>query len=710
MDTPPDKDWIALDLDRVGDGLGLQTSRTSDRLNQIDRIRANGVGDHISLPQLAVCGDQSAGKSSVLEGVTGIPFPRQDGLCTRFATEISLRHESGQQRATAMIIPHVTRTEEEKARLNAFRHEIHDFAELPGIIEEASALMGIRGFSADLNAPAFSADILRLELVGNTGVHLTIVDLPGLISVSEKEEDVKLVHDLVDSYLENSRTIVLAVVPASSDIDTQGIIQRARHFDKAGCRTVGIITKPDLINVGTEARVARVAKNLDGTKLNLGFFLLKNPTPAQLDQGMTLAERRKAELEFFSTGPWKSQGIDPSRIGIDNLRIFLQELLDRHIERELPKVRQDVRRLLYEINEELNELGQERSSPSQIRVFLTKISSDFHNLVKAAVEGVYSGRDAAFFVVDGKDMFVRLRAAIHCENETFASYMRDHSEKRKVVANPHADEIETEEEQILLTDKQMMSWVEQKYHETRGRELPGNHNYALLAELYHAQSDRWGSIARRHLDKTVSIVSQFIQCALKHVIKDMKVRESVSKVIDATLEMDIRHAHEELETLLDDEKRQPITYNHYYTDNIQKSRQKHSRKQLQESIDSAIEGEWNGRFHFQNSSDEVRRLVTALQDRVVVNMTEQACIEARNDLAAYYKVAMKLFVDNVCRQVIERHILARLPGIFDPVSVSAYEDEALLDLALESANTRHRRAEALQLQEALEKSLRDLGN
>lgn len=120
----------------------------------------------------------------------------------------------------------------------------------------------------------------------------------------------------------------------------------------------------------------------------------------------------------------------------------------------------------------------------------------------------------------------------------------------------------------------------------------------------------------------------------------MKVRESVSKVIDATLEMDIRHAHEELETLLDDEKRQPITYNHYYTDNIQKSRQKHSRKQLQESIDSAIEGEWNGRFHFQNSSDEVRRLVTALQDRVVVNMTEQACIEARNDLAAYYKVCL----------------------------------------------------------------------
>lgn len=59
-----------------------------------------------------------------------------------------------------------------------------------------------------------------MELVGNTGLYLTIVDLPGLISVSENERDMQLVSDLVDSYLESSRTIVLAVVPVSSDVDT----------------------------------------------------------------------------------------------------------------------------------------------------------------------------------------------------------------------------------------------------------------------------------------------------------------------------------------------------------------------------------------------------------------------------------------------------------------------------------------------------------
>ncbi|KAB8240001.1 P-loop containing nucleoside triphosphate hydrolase protein, partial [Aspergillus flavus] len=233
MDTPPEKDWIQLD--------------------SVDRIRANGVGDHIALPQLVVCGDQSAGKSSVLEGISGIPFPRQDGVCTRFATEIILRHELKYRRNTATIIPHISRSEDERARLSAFHREVTDIAQLLGIIDKAARLMGVQGANELADAPTFAADVLRLEVVGDTGLHLTLVDLPGLISVSENEDDLQLVNDLVNSYLENSRTIILAVVPASSDVDTQSIIQRARRYDKDGLRTVGIITKPDLINDGTEA-------------------------------------------------------------------------------------------------------------------------------------------------------------------------------------------------------------------------------------------------------------------------------------------------------------------------------------------------------------------------------------------------------------------------------------------------------------------------
>jgi hypothetical protein len=70
---------------------------------------------------------------------------------------------------------------------------------------------------------------------------------------------------------------------------------------------------------------------------------------------------------------------------------------------------------------------------------------------------------------------------------------------------------------------------------------------------------------------------------------------------------------------------------------------------------------------------------------------------------------MKTFVDNVCRQVIERHILAKLPNVFGPIAVSAYTEDDLVRLATESDQIRNRRSEALRLQDALERSLRDLG-
>ncbi|KAH1596715.1 hypothetical protein KXX34_009653 [Aspergillus fumigatus] len=687
MDTPPEKDWIQLDHGQVRSGLGLVSSRTSERLNQVDRIRANGVGDHIALPQLVVCGDQSAGKSSVLEGISGIPFPRQDGVCTRFATEIILRHEPNHRRNTATILPHISRTEEEKAKLSAFRREVSDLAQLPGIIEEAARLMGVQGMNDLADAPTFAADVLRLEIVGDTGLHLTLVDLPGLISVSENDDDVQLVGDLVNSYLENSRSIILAVVPASSDVDTQSIIQRARRFDKDGFRTVGIITKPDLINDGTEGRIAKLANNADRTKLRLGFFLVKNPRPIDLEKGMTTAERRKVEAEFFAHPPWNKLGLDPSRVGIDNLRIFMQDLLDRHIERELPKVRKDVAQLLHDINKELMDLGDPRTSPAQIRMYLTRIATDFQNLVQAGVEGTYGNRDSFFHEIDDERDCHRLRAAIHAENGKFAAYMRRHGQKRKVISAELQEDTETETEagQILVAKEQMSAWIKKIYDRTRGRELPGNGNHALLSELFHEQSSRWGDIARDHVNAITDLVYQFVQSACAFVIKDTNARQTISSIITEKLGDNAKGALHELSKLLADEAGYPITYNHYYTDNVQRARNNRWRQDLRTSLNNAITQDWNSRFHVNNSPDEISRLVTSLQNHhIIVDMEERACYEAEMDLDAYYKVARKTFVDNVCRQVIERHILTNLPTVFNPMTVSSFSDEDLVCLATES--------------------------
>lgn len=122
------------------------------------------------------------------------------------------------------------------------------------------------------------------------------------------------------------------------------------------------------------------------------------------------------------------------------MRCFLEEIWDRLIERELPKVREDKRRLLREKNEELDELGTERKSPNQIRMFLTKIGTNHYNFIQAGVDGSYGGGDASFFEIRDGQSSVRLRVTIHMENGKISDYIRQYGGKRKIVSTNPSDD------------------------------------------------------------------------------------------------------------------------------------------------------------------------------------------------------------------------------------------------------------------------------
>ncbi len=190
--------------------------------------------------------------------------PRDEGVCTKFATEVILEDSDGPTTIVATIIPHALRGDASKKKLQEFHRVIAGFEELPGVIAAAGEQMGLRGYGKNVEGPAFEEDVLRLRMTAKTGMHLSIVDLPALIinaSEEQTEQDVATVHRMVDNYIKKDRTIILAVVQASNDIANQSIIKKSKHYDEAGQRTVGIITKPDLINQGAEGRIAALAKN-----------------------------------------------------------------------------------------------------------------------------------------------------------------------------------------------------------------------------------------------------------------------------------------------------------------------------------------------------------------------------------------------------------------------------------------------------------------
>lgn len=218
----------------VTDTMSLEELQTDEQrciLDTVSQVRKCGLDSVLSLPQIVVCGDQSAGKSSVLEALTEIPFPRNDNLCTRFATEISLRREAVSS-LIIRVIPDSTRPQDKQEAIKAYSESINDFNDLPSVMDNAMRVMGISETGS-----AFAKDTLSIEIQGPDRPQLTLVDIPGLIQTSTKgvsDADVAMVAEITDSYIRQPRTICLAVVSATNDAANQPILQRVRKFDPQG--------------------------------------------------------------------------------------------------------------------------------------------------------------------------------------------------------------------------------------------------------------------------------------------------------------------------------------------------------------------------------------------------------------------------------------------------------------------------------------------
>lgn len=325
------------------EGLGHQAL-----LDKIDKLRELNIGTIVSLPQLVVVGDQSSGKSSVLESLTGFSFPRAAGLCTRYATQITCRREL-QRSVSITIIPRPNANDVVKQRLRRFRRYVDvdaiDGQDFASIFEEANLAMGIRsgaGMSDDEDEDliTFSEDILRIEISGPDQPALTVIDVPGIFRTATPglttESDISLVTSMVKDYMKDSRTIILAVIPCNVDIATQEILKLAKDADPQGFRTMGVLTKPDL--APERAMQQNILDLIQGKRqdLKLGYCVVKNR--GSDDENSTLKMRNDTERAFFRQDPWSAIA-SSNRVGISALKVRLRELLMDISKKEFPTVK-----------------------------------------------------------------------------------------------------------------------------------------------------------------------------------------------------------------------------------------------------------------------------------------------------------------------------------------------------------------------------------
>ncbi len=636
----------------------LQTDEQRRVLDTVADVRKCGLDSILSLPQLVVCGDQSAGKSSVLEALTEIPFPRNDNLCTRYATEIILRRATINS-LTIKIIPDALRPPAEQGALQKFKESITDFDELPRIMDVAKAAMDANGTpTAGFKPKAFSRDILSIEIEGPSRPQLTLVDIPGLIHAETKgvtKDDVQLVSEITDQYISRSRTICLAVVSASNDYSNQKILAKVREVDSNGERTLGIITKPDRLDAGSgsEAAFLGLARNED-VKFSLGWHVLKNRKYDERDY--SLQERKAAEDNFFRTSNWKTLP-DHCR-GIDALRTRLSHLLFEHVKEELPKLRGDLENALLTATQELDILGDPRSEPSECKAYLSQLSLNYFQICKAAVDGHYEGdyflsnTDEAFELTSSPTIR-RMRAVVQYMNAQFAENMRLNGHKYQVNMSGQANtppqnpglslwlrnrSLSKPTSPQTLSKTEALAWASRVLVRTRGRELVGNFNPLLVGELFWDQCSNWQGLARQYLDSVEGICSKFLNIILEDKCpKDIVSRLRHSLVQDA-LKARYDSAFEELGRIMEDNKGYPINYNHYYTETINERRQERQKASLAQCIEDATTRENQDPFAPCTSID-VDQAVEAYSKGIDPDMENFSCEEALDCAFAIYEVS-----------------------------------------------------------------------
>ncbi|RMZ80081.1 hypothetical protein DV737_g3175, partial [Chaetothyriales sp. CBS 132003] len=671
----------------AGGPVGLPPVVTSNEhemlLNTIDKIRALGISSHIHIPQIVVCGDQSAGKSSALEAICGLRFQVGDGLCTVFATEYILRR-ADQESVFIGITPGSDLVDEEEiARLRSWMPSTTDLSQFNTVMEEAKLAMGVG------QGKNFSQHCLRIEVCGPSQTNLSLVDVPGLFHTPGKGQtmtDKETVTSLVKNYIRNPRSIIMAVVSAKSDPELQITLTFAHEHDPDGNRTIGVITKPDTLskNSPNEDRYLTLAQNKDSSaQFKLGWSVLRNR--GFEDRDCSPAERDENERRFFSQGKWAS--LESSIKGVSALRVRLAKILHDHIITEMPSMLKDVEFSIDACERKLKALGSSRGTVQEQRLYLHRASTKYKSLMSTSSDGIYSD---PFFGSSADDVNFkkRIRAISVSILKDFGSEMRHKGHAVELV-----DELPKRYRHKLGTPKMMKKEdyyndVQLQMRRNAGRELPGLFNPDIVKSLFLEQCKPWGRIVKRTMNSLIAAARTTTRQILEEVADGGTIDKIMVGLVNPAMqqiEADLRAKTQDLlQPILHGP---PITLNNHLTETIQKRRQDETRKDVSARLSSFLgkdpSSESAKARQYQGSFD-----VGVLLDRLVQttekDMQRFAAIDAANAMFAYYQVAMERMIDDFSIYAVEVWLLDKLSGLFDPETIVELNNETITRIAGES--------------------------
>ncbi|OBZ72266.1 Protein msp1, mitochondrial [Grifola frondosa] len=267
--------------------------------------------DALKLPSIVVIGSQSSGKSSVLEAIVGHEFlPKGNNMVTRRPIELTLIHT-----------PPVN------------GHEVEEYGEFPTLgLGKITDFSSIQRTLTDLNlavssTEAVSNEPIDLRIYSSRVPDLTLIDLPGYIQIASMDQPESLkekIAGLCEKYIREPN-IILAVCAADVDLANSPALRASRKVDPLGLRTIGVITKMDLVPAEQGASI------LSGNRypLHLGYVgVVCKSSGKKAKQDSTALVAQRGENDYFGAHRAQFGSSSSLMVGTDTLRRRLMEVLE----------------------------------------------------------------------------------------------------------------------------------------------------------------------------------------------------------------------------------------------------------------------------------------------------------------------------------------------------------------------------------------------
>ncbi|KAK8550587.1 hypothetical protein V6N12_039288 [Hibiscus sabdariffa] len=294
----------------------------------------------IPIPRMAVVGSQSSGKSSVLEALVGRDFlPRGCDICTRRPLVLTLENlhpnsdDNGVERGEFGHLP---------------GDRFYDFSQIRREIQAETER------KAGCNKGVSEEEII-LKISSPNVLNMVLIDLPGITKapVGDQPRDIEArIKRMILAHINNENCIILAVSPANSDLATSDALHIAKLADPSGSRTVGVITKLDIMDRGTNACNFLLGKVVP---LKLGYVGVVNRCQEDINKNRSIQEALAYEEQFFHDH-LVYNGVS-NRCGIPRLAKKLNQILEQHIRKYLPCLKAVLKSRMHAAMKELQTYG-----------------------------------------------------------------------------------------------------------------------------------------------------------------------------------------------------------------------------------------------------------------------------------------------------------------------------------------------------------------